>query len=176
MFFFRWSKCSRSDNIALREDPALWLIYSPNLVKKNGGMGRSHRLSNVNGRTSFGLQAKNHQQTDFQDFLSSRSSTASVNSVKITGGHLIFWNSLGTLSTLKVPWHVFLSVLFLSGFYSSIDFNGLQLPSLVSESLEFIYTEHRLLDHYSHFFPSDSLNHYFFTLVYYFNWAKFRNV
>lgn len=49
---------------------------------------------------------------------------------------VIFWNSLGTISTLKLPWHVFLPVLLPSAFYSSIDFNGLQLQYLVSESLE----------------------------------------
>lgn len=39
---FRWSKCSRSENVALQKecDSALWLIYSPHLVKrKNRGTG-----------------------------------------------------------------------------------------------------------------------------------------
>lgn len=147
-FFFFPDKANAADPRILHGRKIQHYDSFTRLVKKNnGGMGWSHRPSDVNGITSFGLQAKNHQQTHFQDVLSSRASTAFVNSVKITGGHLIFWNSLGTLSALKVPWHVFLPVLFLSGFYSSIDFNGLQLPSLFSESLEFIYTEHRLLDH-----------------------------
>lgn len=117
----------------------LWLIYSPHLVKmKNGGTGMKSQAERgqQNNILRAGLHAKIQQQTDLQDFLSSWSSIAFVNSVGIIGGHSIFWNSLGTLNTLKLPWHVFLPVLFLSGFYSSIDFNGLHLRSLVSESLE----------------------------------------
>lgn len=109
-----------------------------------------------------GLHAKIQQQTDFQNFLGSWSSIAFVKSVEITGGHSIFWNSPGTISTFKLLWHVFLPVLFLSGFYSSIDFNGLQLRSLVSESLElYLYGAQTTRSLVSFFSPSDSSKHYF---------------
>lgn len=85
------------------------------------------------------------------------------------------------LSTLKLLWYVIFPVLFLSGFYSSIDFNGLQLRSLVSESLAlYLYRAQTARSLVSFFPPSESLKYwnliFFFTLVYYFNWDKFRSI
>lgn len=84
------------------------------------------------------------------------------------------------LSTLKLPWYVIFPALFLSGFYSAIDFNGLQLRSLVSESLVLYLYGAQTARYWFHFFPLrilKGLNFIFFLiLVYYFNWDKFRSI
>lgn len=75
------------------------------------------------------------------------------------------------LSTLKLLWYVIFPVLFLSGFYSSIDFNGLQLRSLVSESLAlYLYRAQTARSLVSFFPPSESLKYWnlnFFFLHWY---------
>lgn len=82
--------------------------------------------------------------------------------MEIAGEHWIFWNSPDTISTLKLSWHVFLPVLFPSAFYSSIDFNGLQLQYLVSESLELSLYRAQNTRSLASFFPSlRLLKHYF---------------